>query len=66
MFLPGIIGALLSTVVVFFNLVPFRIEFNRADLSGTAAEGGGIEKTGGGGGPPAGGGGGGGPGIVID
>lgn len=58
---PEIIGALLSTVTVFFNFVPLRIEFRRAPLS---SEPFGMEKAGGGGAAGAIGGGGGGPGIL--
>lgn len=61
---PGIKGALLSTVTVFFNLVPWRIDFNKAPRSSAppllGAKTGGGAIIGGGGAP---GGGGGGPGI---
>lgn len=63
--LPGINGALLSTVTVFFSFFPWRMELNSADLSSAPPFG--AEKTGGGAiiGGGAAGGGGGGPGIAI-
>lgn len=58
--IPGITGALLSTVTVFFNFVPCLILFSSADLSsgsppppplGAVNRGGGGAAGGGGGGP---------------
>ncbi|KAG5862003.1 hypothetical protein JTB14_028460 [Gonioctena quinquepunctata] len=61
--LPGITGALLSIVTVFFNLAPFRIELSRASLSFAPFFG--CLKTGEGVTPDVIGGGGGGAGIVA-
>lgn len=67
LFFPWINGALLSTVTVFFSLVPCLIELNRAPLLSDPPPPPpnlGSDIKGGGGGP--GGGGGGGPGILFN